>query len=205
MSRPLSHHEQLREVRVAELREHFKLTFGHYPGSGNELKEGLKVSKKKEKDINSTEKNLVKSVATRRSDRIKLLEKTPDYVEKNIELIKKKVSVGSNSRTVETITVNKVISANSLKDISLFQCDDCGQRFVYKNSLQRHKNSKHTENLYECNICGSTFLRLDSVKRHKEVMHKEGSRVTYSCKLCNKTFDYKQNLVKHLKKFHHSD
>eukprot|EP00092_Neocalanus_flemingeri_P093307 GFUD01118578.1.p1 GENE.GFUD01118578.1~~GFUD01118578.1.p1 ORF type:complete len:118 (-),score=13.41 GFUD01118578.1:173-526(-) len=104
--------------------------------------------------------------------------------------------------TAEAINLNSIKRVNAEASTSGYKCEDCGATFSCRNSLQKHKISKHTENSYKCSICGKSFLRLDSVKRHKEKIHSDNPDVQYPCNLCSKTFRYKQNLLKHLKNSH---
>ena len=164
----------------------------------------LKLPKKKNKNPRSNDKKHFE--ATRRSDRIKLKETTSDYVDQNVEKNgKKSSSVSALMINVEAIDMNPVKKANADKNDSRYQCEDCSARFVFKNSLQRHRNSQHKDNCFKCSICGEHFVRSDSLKRHSDKIHSLGSHVQYLCNLCSKTFDYKQNLVRHIKKYHNSE
>eukprot|EP00092_Neocalanus_flemingeri_P021655 GFUD01023490.1.p1 GENE.GFUD01023490.1~~GFUD01023490.1.p1 ORF type:complete len:205 (+),score=26.21 GFUD01023490.1:52-666(+) len=193
----LSPDEQRREDNMAELRAHFKVIFGHSPVSRNGLKGVMKISKKKIKPAGSTDDTFV-----RRSERIRQKDKSPSYVEQNIRLDRKTTFKVADLVTVEAIDMNAIKTVNAEASDSGFECEDCGATFSFKNSLQKHKISKHTENSYKCSICGKSFLRFDSVKRHKEKIHSDNPDVQYPCNLCSKTFRYKQNLVKHLKNSH---
>ena len=181
---------------MAELREKFKSIFDHSPTSSRGVFQVLK---------STTRSNpKPKMEPTRRSDRIKLKENIPVYLEENVEskrkskIIAPPVTVKMNSEPLENLNLEV---DKSDKGPPQFVCENCGTVFVFKNSLKKHTRSVHTQQFYSCDICDKTFVRLDSLKRHKVMLHSD-SKVAHTCSFCLKHFDYKQNLVKHMKKYH---
>ena len=170
-----------RENNLAEFRKEFKQKFGTSPGSKSKFNPFSADTKKNAKDYRIDK--LV--IPSRKSDRIKQI-KTPIYADKSGE--------PKRNRIVEVLSVKREESG--------FQCEHCGNRFAFKNSLIKHITSNHTDNHFQCSFCGKSFVRRDSVRRHIDQMHSEVISSQYKCDVCSKTFDYKQNLGRHIKKFH---
>ena len=156
------------------------------------------------KNLNkNTSKANVKVEPTRRSERIKLKEEAPLYLEEKVEpkgkMRKGAMVSDSDSKSRESVNLQSVKSSD--KQTPCHACEYCETTFAFKSSMIKHQNSVHSQSVFMCNICYKEFARLDSVQRHKEMIH-SGSKVTHTCSLCNKLFDYRQNLLKHIKKYH---
>ena len=160
---------------MAELRIEYKTIFGESPPSKK-----MNVAKKKVKVVCELKAD---SKPARRSERLEFIRKSPVFT-CSLDVVKANVIVGD------------------LKDESRYICEHCDNSFVYKNSLEKHIISIHKQKVFTCSSCGKHFNRLDSLKRHKDNVHSETDKVTYSCKLCSKSFAYKHNLVKHSVKYH---
>ena len=54
------------------------------------------------------------------------------------------------------------------KDQQPFDCNICGERFLYNKDLKRH-NSKHDSfsEKFSCPVCGHSFSRRDNMERHR--------------------------------------
>ena len=131
------------------------------------------------------------------------LKKTPLYLEEKVEpkgKMRKDAMVSeSDSKSQESGNLQSVKSSD--KGTPRHACEYCETTFAFKSSMIKHQTSVHSQSVFMCNICYKVFARLDSVQRHKEMIH-SGSKVTHTCSLCNKQFDYRQNLFKHIKKYH---
>ena len=99
----------------------------------------------------------------------------------------------------EEETVKRI--AKVIKKSHKFKCDDCDNGFEFKNSLEKHKQTKHSQKVHSCDICDLNFVYKDSVTRHKKKMH-SGTNVKFSCEFCSVTFKYKFNMYSHVKKYH---
>ncbi|XP_047465465.1 zinc finger protein OZF-like [Mugil cephalus] len=91
-----------------------------------------------------------------------------------------------------------------------FSCSECGKRFLYKQSLQRHmthnscsgqKQSEDSETRvdageksFSCDICGKRARNQYSLKTHMRVHTGEKP---YACNDCGKSFNRKELLRKH--------
>ena len=91
----------------------------------------------------------------------------------------------------------------SVHDGKKYDCDECGKSVRY---LKQHKNRRHSKNQksvhegkkYDCDECGKSVRYL---KDHKNRRHSENTK-TLNCKICDKSFHYKQNLKVHIKRNH---
>ena len=57
------------------------------------------------------------------------------------------------------------------KDISVYECDICGETMSTNDILIRHKKTVHQENSFSCEHCELTFSRENYLKRHKSEVH----------------------------------
>ena len=52
-----------------------------------------------------------------------------------------------------------------------FKCDECGQAFMQKEFLTRHKLTHTGEVPFRCDTCGKAFRQLVNLKQHKIRKH----------------------------------
>ena len=104
-----------------------------------------------------------------------------------------------NKTKTEEVTVKRI--AKVVKKSHKFKCDDCDNGFEFKNSLKKHKQTKHSQEVHGCDVCDLTFVYKDSVTRHKKQMHSD-THLKFSCDFCSVTFKYKFNMYSHVKKYH---
>ena len=52
-----------------------------------------------------------------------------------------------------------------------FKCDECGQAFMQKEFLARHKLTHTGEVPFRCDTCGKAFRQLVNLKQHKIRKH----------------------------------
>eukprot|EP00092_Neocalanus_flemingeri_P046107 GFUD01051806.1.p1 GENE.GFUD01051806.1~~GFUD01051806.1.p1 ORF type:complete len:214 (-),score=33.38 GFUD01051806.1:24-620(-) len=188
--RPLCRYEQIREDIINERREFYKVVFGHFPKSDNRLLKTKVPLKKKIK--------IPDSKAPRRSGRSHHLAKSLEVESETCLVSKKKTP----KTAIEVINFEeKLGSVGGSENNQKFKCSDCNQDFAFKNSLMKHKKSKHSDVIYCCNICDKTFRIKDSVLRHKKSIHSE-VKAEFLCNLCTQTFKYKRNLKAHIVKIH---
>lgn len=87
---------------------------------------------------------------------------------------------------------------------SRISCDLCGIELA-KSHMEEHKRKLHKS--FDCDECSKTFESLILFKRHVQDSHsKESSSKTkkrkHFCPLCPKDYDYKKQLIDHLRSFH---
>ena len=81
-----------------------------------------------------------------------------------------------------------------------FSCDLCDYSCRQKSNLVTHRR-RHAKNYtHRCDVCGSGFMQRSKYLEHK-TLH-EGSGANHKCKECDKVFNYKRNLVAHIRLCH---
>ena len=73
---------------------------------------------------------------------------------------------------------------------SPFQCDDCQETFDRRSSFERHARNMKTN----CSICAAIFCTLKQVQQHQKISHPK-----HECARCEKTFQDKAHLNRHIK------
>lgn len=80
-----------------------------------------------------------------------------------------------------------------------FECDLCNKKFRDTYSLNVHKKT-HTDpncNVYKCDTCSKSFKGKSSLNKHVKGVHSDSKQ--YFCEHCGKGFDWKFNLVCHIR------
>ncbi|KAL1448842.1 hypothetical protein WDU94_000097 [Cyamophila willieti] len=75
-------------------------------------------------------------------------------------------------------------------------CEECGQSFTQKTSLNKHMKIHLNIRDYQCYFCAQTFVHQATLRTHIE-RHKG---VVYKCDICGKQYTSRQNLRGHLEK-----
>ncbi|CAG9106397.1 unnamed protein product [Plutella xylostella] len=111
-----------------------------------------------------------------------------------------------------------------------YVCKECGTGFITKYRLKVHVKSIHVGGNYPCEVCGKVFPSYQKKKTHTDAVHKLFKRfkcpkcsvrfteyfarqrhlvevhgaapIKYKCNVCDREFDRKYNLSRHLKKDH---
>lgn len=111
-----------------------------------------------------------------------------------------------------------------------YVCKECGTGFVTKYRLKVHTKSMHAGGNYPCEICGKVFSTTQKYKNHVNTVHKLLKRfkctkcperfaeyfrrqkhlvqvhgvapLQYKCKVCDKSFDRRYTLSRHMKRDH---
>lgn len=111
-----------------------------------------------------------------------------------------------------------------------YVCKDCGTGFVTKYRLKVHVKSMHAEGCYPCEECGKVFTTPQKHKNHVDTVHKMVKRfkctkcperfseyfrrqkhmveihgvapLSYKCNVCDKSFDRRYTLSRHMKRDH---
>ena len=106
-----------------------------------------------------------------------------------------------NSKVTKTV---KVLNPCSSKSPQLkFKCDHCDQKYVFKNTLQRHVREFHTENVnkFTCELCNVEFGRKDNLNLHIAskmcVLSEDPNNSNLQCNKCKKICITKDKLKNH--------
>ncbi|CAG4958685.1 unnamed protein product [Colias eurytheme] len=111
-----------------------------------------------------------------------------------------------------------------------YVCKECGTGFVTKYRLKVHTKSMHVGGNYPCEICKKVFTTQQKHKNHVDTVHKmvkrfkcphcserfseyfrrqkhlvevhDGPPLQYKCNVCDKSFDRRYTLSRHLKRDH---
>ncbi|XP_043937006.1 zinc finger protein 429-like isoform X2 [Protopterus annectens] len=80
-----------------------------------------------------------------------------------------------------------------------FHCKDCGKRFTYKSTLNRHQwiHSKafSQQKPFKCSYCGKAFAQKSHLSRHQLV---HTGNMPFRCSVCGKGFRAKGELANHM-------
>jgi len=87
-----------------------------------------------------------------------------------------------------------------------FSCEECGKGFNDKTTMWKHKVKLHGCSYeYLCNQCGRGFLELRTLNKHSPICkdippkRKNNYNAVLPCPLCDKIFNRRCNLERHLK------
>ena len=85
-----------------------------------------------------------------------------------------------------------------------FLCDQCHKSFKYRQSLQYHIESIHTDKKnFACHICGRGFTRMQRLREHSARMHGDGLvPPSHTCPECGRDFITTSAYKLHMRKFH---
>ncbi|XP_047518857.1 zinc finger protein 431-like isoform X1 [Pieris napi] len=111
-----------------------------------------------------------------------------------------------------------------------YVCKECGTGFVTKYRLKVHTKSMHVGGSYPCEICKKVFTTQQKHKNHVDAVHKlvkrfkcphcperfseyfkrqkhiveihDGPPLQYKCNVCDKSFDRRYTLSRHMKRDH---
>lgn len=99
----------------------------------------------------------------------------------------------SNNESIENDNLDnkKSFSYNKIYQIS---CNLCKQTFNSIETLEKHKERKHTGKEYECTICNKKFIK-ESLYKYHLLSHDPDKK--YKCKYCPKQFLQKHHLSDH--------
>ena len=89
-----------------------------------------------------------------------------------------------------------VLHLKSHKKAEAIKCDKCEQAFSYKKSLALHKKRYHPEIPRlkpKCNRCQRQFCDKKTYEKHMKGCGKN----EIECDICDKTFDFESNLLRH--------
>jgi len=135
-----------------------------------------------------------------------------------VEKVMERGSVGQNKNGVnlyQCLVCDQHVTKYSLKNhLSVhngedsFKCDICPKSYYTNSALSNHKINSHQEQRgkpFKCSNCYRTFRSL-LVRDHHTLncMQVDPSKrkTAFECRICNKMFGYKNNLVSHQKTFH---
>jgi len=135
-----------------------------------------------------------------------------------VEKVMERGSIGQNKNGVnlyQCLVCDKHVTKYSLKNhLSVhngedsFKCDICPKSYYTNSALSNHKINSHQEQRgkpFKCSNCYRTFRSL-LVRDHHTLncMQADPSKrkTAFECRICNKMFGYKNNLVSHQKTFH---
>ena len=134
------------------------------------------------------------------------------------EKVMERGSVGQNKNGVQLfkcLICDKHITKYSLKNhLSIhsgddcFKCDVCPKTYFTNSALSNHKITNHQNQKgkqFKCSNCYRTFRSALVRDHHIQscVQNDPDKRKTaFECRICNKMFGYKNNLVAHQKTFH---
>ena len=99
--------------------------------------------------------------------------------------------------------VQPVVTSQPPASGSAFPCIVCGKNFSKRNNLKSHmglhnkSDCKHT-----CDQCGETFAWKSSLNRHREKVHLKAEESEYSCDFCSKKYKVQSILKDHVKRDH---
>ena len=107
-------------------------------------------------------------------------------------------------------------SSRSSTSVPEYKCDECHAKFSTNSNMNRHLGEIHnlvnfnTSKIimktypFRCENCGFYTKRKHYFDAHVLLQHGSETKVVLSCPHCPKTFDHKQNLRRHERRYHES-
>ena len=127
-------------------------------------------------------------------------------------------SVGQNKNGVnlyKCLICDKHVTKYSLKNHlnvhngdDCFKCDLCSKSYFTNSALSNHKITNHQDQKpenFKCSTCYRSFRSIlvrDHHSKNCAVSDPTKRNTVFECRICNKIFGYKNNLVSHQKAFH---
>ena len=68
--------------------------------------------------------------------------------------------------------------------MAIYSCNQCNKTFSHEKNLIRHIHSFHENKILECEVCGFKTSRKDSLKRHKNSKHGNANKlnpISFNC------------------------
>ena len=97
-------------------------------------------------------------------------------------------------------------------DVNWYSCDMCKFKCKTRSNLKEHLANKHNINVkwFSCDKCDSKFKTRAQLNRHqkthitdiKSSPQSARSQALHACDICNKTFTFARNLLRHLHETH---
>ncbi|XP_057661553.1 zinc finger protein 62 homolog isoform X3 [Diorhabda carinulata] len=89
--------------------------------------------------------------------------------------------------------------------ISPIHCNECNRDFYSQKWYEDHKAFHLDEDCFSCKLCPCKFNSRSGLNKHVRKEHGETIKlVKYKCDICNVTFPYKKNILKHNRCLHPS-
>ena len=82
-----------------------------------------------------------------------------------------------------------------------WKCDTCKKSFQRRDTLLEHKKTHSDLRPYICETCNSAFKTSRLLRRHEKT-HLQKTNKQIKCPHCHITFTRKDNLTRHVQKFH---
>ena len=140
----------------------------------------------------------------------------PDYL--SAEKVMERGSVGKNKNGAalyRCLLCDKHVTKYSLKNhlgvhsgADSYKCELCPRTYFTKSALLNHKVNNHQDEaskIFKCSNCYRTF-RSALVRDHhnKNCLQSDPAKrkAAFECRICNRIFGYKNNLVSHQKALH---
>ena len=119
----------------------------------------------------------------------------------NVTIIDASAKIAPNEESAPDETSGAIV-ANS--EDHKFLCDQCHKSFKYRQSLQYHIESIHTDKKnFACHICGRGFTRMQRLREHSARMHGDGLvPPSHTCPECGRDFITTSAYKLHMRKFH---
>ena len=86
-----------------------------------------------------------------------------------------------------------------------FQCSHCKLALGSKSAVWQHLLLVHNQRIFQdCKKCGKKFAKQSELDIHNTEIHSTPSKLTkkYECEICFKTFEHKQNVLRHKQEKH---